>query len=181
MQMLRSRRSLRRWLVAVFAGLLVAVGCGSPQSESSGVKDPDGTLKVATDLEVGLYTYFDPTRYSSAPLIFTNLIYDTLLYFGENGLEPGLATEWSFPDPSTVEFTLRQGVQFQDGTPLNAEAVKFSWDRVIAAGTDMTKVAGVEALESIEVVDDLEVRVHLSKPLAGDWRDRLLFSSQAGV
>jgi len=182
MQVFGGRSPSMRRLMALFAGLLVMAACGSPGARGGGgEKDSNGSLRIATDIEGGLYTYFDPVRYSSWPLMFTNLLYDTLLYYGPDGLEPGLATEWSFPDQSTVEFTLRQGVKFQDGSPLNAEAVKFSWDRVIAAGPEMTKVAAVKALESIEVVDDLTVRVRLSKPIAGDWRDRLLFSSQAGV
>lgn len=197
MRMLVRRLPALRWLVVLLLAALVVAACGSGSEGGAQVEDGtdaaagdvsregdidrSGTLRVATDIEVGLYTYFDPTRYSSAPLTFTSLIYDTLLYYGENGLEPGLATEWSFPDDSTVELTLREGVVFQDGTPLNAEAVKFSWDRVIAAGDEMTKVAGVAALQSIEVVDELTVRVHLSAPVAGDWRDRLLFSSQAGI
>jgi peptide/nickel transport system substrate-binding protein len=172
-----------RWLVLLLSGLLVLTACGGGGGGGGGGgdKDPDATLRIATDIEVGHATYFDPTLYTSSPLPFTNMIYDTLLYFGEDGLEPGLATDWSFPDNSTVELTLREGVKFQDGTPLNAEAVKFSWDRIIAAGPEMTKVAALAALQSIEVVDDLTVRVHLAQPVAGDWRDRLLFSSQAGI
>lgn len=182
MHMLRNGHlSMKRWLVVLFAGLLLLAGCGGPGEASSGVKDPSATLRVAVDIERGSFTHFDPVRYNSLPLMHTNLIYDTLLHFGENGLEPALAASWSFQDASTVELTLREGIVFQDGTPLDAEAVKFSWDRVIAAGSEMTKVAAVEALESIEVVDDLTVRVHLSQPVAGDWRDRLLFSSQAGI
>ena len=43
---------------------------------------------------------------------------------------PGLATEWSSNEDGTVwTFTLREGVTFQDGTPFNAEAVKFNIDR----------------------------------------------------
>jgi peptide/nickel transport system substrate-binding protein len=59
-------------------------------------------------------------------------IYNRLLEFkpGTMELEPALATEWSVsPDGKTWTFKLRQGVLFHDGTPFNAEAVKFNLER----------------------------------------------------
>ena len=46
---------------------------------------------------------------------------------------PGLATEWKVDDADKTKwiFKLRPGVTFHDGTPFNAEAVKFGLDRVI--------------------------------------------------
>lgn len=46
-------------------------------------------------------------------------------------VEPHLATEWTQTDPQTWQFTLRDGVTFQDGTPLNAEAVVNSVNRLM--------------------------------------------------
>ncbi len=61
-----------------------------------------------------------------------NVLYDTLIttdpLTGE--LEPRLATKWEVL-PDRVRLTLRQGVTFQDGTPFNADAVKFSIERAI--------------------------------------------------
>jgi len=49
---------------------------------------------------------------------------------GSTTLVPGLATSWEANEDSTTwTFHLREGVLFQDGTPFNAEAVKFSLDR----------------------------------------------------
>jgi peptide/nickel transport system substrate-binding protein len=59
-------------------------------------------------------------------------IYDTLITHrqGTADLEPGLATAWT-PNADGTEwtFTLREGVTFHDGTPFNAEAVCFNFDR----------------------------------------------------
>ena len=139
--------------------------------------DPDATLRIAADIQRGFPTYFDSALNNGNGLIFHALIHDSLTYLGPDGLEPALAVAWSFPDPSTVEFTLREGVIFQDGTPLNAEAVKYSYDRIINAPESVTRSSGMAVMESVEVIDDLTVRINLSTPVAGDWRDRLLFSS----
>src|SRR6516164_9422880 len=49
---------------------------------------------------------------------------------GQTDIEPDLATSWSVsPDGLVWTFQLRQGVTFQDGTPWNAAAAKFNFDR----------------------------------------------------
>ncbi len=50
---------------------------------------------------------------------------------GQTGIEPDLATSWSAsPDGLVWTFKLRRGVTFHDGTPWNAEAAKFNFDRM---------------------------------------------------
>ncbi len=59
-------------------------------------------------------------------------MYDTLITYrqGTSELEPALATAWTpSPDGTEWTFTLRDGVRFHDGTPFNAEAVCFNFDR----------------------------------------------------
>jgi peptide/nickel transport system substrate-binding protein len=49
---------------------------------------------------------------------------------GQTDIEPDLATSWSVSSDGLVwTFKLRQGVTFHDGTPWNAEAAKFNFDR----------------------------------------------------
>ena len=43
--------------------------------------------------------------------------------------KPGLAESWSFSDPTTLVLNIRPGVIFHDGTPLDADAVKFNFER----------------------------------------------------
>ncbi len=65
--------------------------------------------------------------------IATN-VYEGLVRFASGTLEiePALATEWTISDDGLVyTFTLREGVTFHDGTPFNAEAVKFTFDRML--------------------------------------------------
>src|SRR4030095_10449396 len=58
------------------------------------------------------------------------MIYDNLVSFDTNlKMQPALAESWDHPDPLTWRFNIRKGVKFTDGTPLNAAAVKSSYDR----------------------------------------------------
>ncbi len=58
---------------------------------------------------------------------------DPLIWQVEPGVfVPGLATEWSVNEDATeYTFKLRDDVTFHDGTPFNAEAVKFTFDRIV--------------------------------------------------
>ncbi|MBI4296662.1 MAG: ABC transporter substrate-binding protein [Chloroflexi bacterium] len=91
---------------------------------------------------------------------YTKAAYDTLLRLDEKGeLQPRLATDWKLsPDKKSLTLTLRKGVKFHDGTDLNADAVKFSLE-IRKAG----KRGDYEEVTSIDIVDDLTVRLNLAK------------------
>ncbi|WP_425290222.1 ABC transporter substrate-binding protein [Arsenicitalea aurantiaca] len=102
-------------------------------------------------------------------------IYDGLVRYADGTLEvePALATDWEISeDGLTYTFTLREGVNFHDGTPFNAEAVKFNFDRMLDEnhpfyGTGPFPLSfNFESVENVEVVDDLTVRFTLSEPFA---------------
>ncbi len=97
----------------------------------------------------------------------SDLIYDTIIHESANGgEEPGLATQWSAPDDSTVDLTFRTGVMFQDGTPMDINSVKFSVDRVIAAKAPNAPPE-IKAITSSEITGPNSIRLHLSSPVAG--------------
>jgi peptide/nickel transport system substrate-binding protein len=95
--------------------------------------------------------------------------YDTLVYKDMGGnFVPGLATAWEVSeDGLTYTFNLREGVKFHDGTPFNAEAVKFSFDRIVDPETgSRNAIFLIGPYESTEVVDDYTVKVHLKEVYA---------------
>lgn len=80
--------------------------------------------------------------------------------------EPGLAESWSWSeDGLTLTMSLRQGVQFHDGTEFNAEAVKAHLDRALTQSNSQRK-GDLSSIDSIEVTGTHEVTIHTKAPAA---------------
>ena len=95
------------------------------------------------------------------PIIYS--IFDRLIDFDPKTLlpRPGLATSWKFTgaDKRTFELKLRQGVKFHDGTPFDAEAVKFNMVRLQEAKV----LSDLDGVERIDVVDPYTIVLKLKE------------------
>lgn len=93
-------------------------------------------------------------------------IFDTLVFRGmDNSYQPYLATGWEIaPDGLAITFTLREDVSFHDGTPLNAEAVVFTFTRFKEAKSSAGE--GLTDVTAIEAVDEYTVRFSFDEPSA---------------
>lgn len=128
----------------------------------------DNTLNVAFGAEPEpLDTYRIAGREG---LILARHVYDGLIYKDLNSGEflPALAESWTRPDPMTIEFKLRQGVKFHDGTDFTAEDVVQTLNTVINPEYGTRYSISVDWMKEVEKVDDFTVRIHLAKPFAGD-------------
>ncbi|MBU6955213.1 ABC transporter substrate-binding protein [Hahella sp. HN01] len=102
-------------------------------------------------------------------------LYDGLVRFKDGTLEvePALAESWTISDDGkTYTFSLRKGVQFHDGSPLTAEAIKFNFERMLDEkhpyhDTGPFPLAFFfSPIEKVEAIDDLHVRFELKEPYA---------------
>ncbi len=85
---------------------------------------------------------------------------------GTTKIVPGMAKKWSISkDGLTYTFYLRKGLRFSNGDPINAQAFKFSIDRVIKLKQDPSFLLA-DVVKSVEVVNDYEFKVHLKYPFA---------------
>lgn len=93
--------------------------------------------------------------------------YDRLMRYDGASTEvvPNLATSYVVSEDETEwTFTLRDDVRFADGSPLDADAVKYSFDRLLGVGAGPSDV--FPTLENVVVVDPTTVRFELSEPFA---------------
>lgn len=90
-------------------------------------------------------------------------IFDTLVTMkaGDSKIYPGLAESWEIsPDGKVYTFKLKKGVKFHDGTPLNAEAVKYTFERIVDPATkSLSALGAMGPYAGSEVVDDSTVKI----------------------
>ncbi|MGH2550315.1 MAG: ABC transporter substrate-binding protein, partial [Thermomicrobiales bacterium] len=118
----------------------------------------DQTLTYLHDVDVRSQ---DPANaLESGSFHITRAAYEGLVanVTGTTEIKPALATEWTFAeDAQSVAFKIREGVTFHDGTPLDATAVKKSYDRVIAMALGPASL--LDSVASVDVVDALTVDI----------------------
>jgi peptide/nickel transport system substrate-binding protein len=129
-----------------------------------------GSAGAQSVLRIGLNDdpdALDPTisRAYTGRLVFAALCDKLFDVTPDLKIVPQLATgfEWA-PDQRSVVIKLRPGVKFQDGEPLNAEAVKFNIDRHINTPGTFRK-SEIGQISSVDIINDLTVRFNLSEPL----------------
>ena len=131
--------SRRRFVQTLGAGVVLGVAAptllapvGSAAPASNAAAAAPGTLVIGLVAEP---TSLDPgqlTDINSMKLL--GAMYDTLVRFKPDSfdLAPSLATSWDISsDLMLYTFKLRPGVKFHDGTDFNADAVKFTYDRLL--------------------------------------------------
>ena len=167
----------RLGLVVISLVLLAGVVAVPDDGVRAQAPRPGGVLRFAVRAEPST---LDPHRGSSgSDHMSLYPIYDTLVRFDPNTMapQPGLAESWETPDPKTLVLTLRKNVKFHDGTPFNAEAVRYNLLRAQDKKIS-TVVSELAALEAVEVVDPYKVRLRLKQP---DAAMLLVLSDRAGM
>lgn len=126
---------LKATAALAIAAALVLTGCAGGTGDTSGDGDGEGTGRGdrLTLISIAAPTSYDigqGAEYGNRSQFF-QAVFDTLLQKDGSGeLQPWLATEWSYNEDNTVlTLTLRDDVEFTDGTPLDAEAVVGSLER----------------------------------------------------
>ncbi|OXM86220.1 ABC transporter substrate-binding protein [Paenibacillus rigui] len=158
--------------------LFFLTGCVNGVGTNSGAAPAGNTAEAGTakpapggELSYALATSpdtLDPHRSGLAVAVrVIRTIYDSLVVqLPDNTIKPWLATEWTIsPDGKSYTFKLRKDVKFQDGTPFNAEAVKFNYDRIINPETKAgNSLALLRPYISSEIIDEYTIKLNLETP-----------------
>jgi len=144
--------------VAVLSTVLTA---GAAYAQRQG-----GSITAGLELDI---PGFDPLKvglFDTAALMAAALIFDTLTYRDDKAdAQPKLALSWTHSDDfKTWTFKLRPAVKFHDGTPFNAQAVKFNFDRNKDPKNKCRCAFYISNINKVEALDDLTVVYHLNDP-----------------
>ncbi len=148
-----------------------ATATATAVSASAGPKY-GGVFRFATRPLAEILTLDSHYRAAFGEYFVDFVLYDNLVDLAPDGkILPKLARSWDFSaDGKTVTFKLQPNVKFQDGTPLNAQAVKWNLDRVIDPKVGAFDRASLLTLQSVETPDDSTVVLRLTQP----WRPLLV-------
>jgi ABC-type transport system substrate-binding protein len=152
----------RRVLCVLAAGALAVAAWLFPADPAEAQKR-GGTLTIVRPTDP---VSLDPNLETTAPgaWVYFNMLEGLLTIDEKMQIKPALAVSHEVLSPTRVRFKLRPGVKFHDGTPFNAAAVKFTFDRALR-GTPPARWASLAgSLSGAEVVDDLTVDMVTREP-----------------
>ncbi|MGN9783993.1 ABC transporter substrate-binding protein [Nonomuraea sp. ZG12] len=157
---------MRRRLAAVAALVLLITACSVPPEVRQA---PPGDSAFVYVRHLDMITEWDPSRSYSNEVVALQNVYETLTLWNPvtKRAGPRLATSWrTSPDGRTWTFTIRQGVTFHTGRPLDASAVKASIERTRQAKTGASYIW--DAVSSIRAEDPSTVIFTLRYPVPLD-------------
>ncbi|MFN2224181.1 MAG: ABC transporter substrate-binding protein, partial [Candidatus Promineifilaceae bacterium] len=94
-------------------------------------------------------------------------IHDTLFHPQEDAsVTPALAEKWEKVDDLTWKITLRKDAVFHNGEPVDAAAVKFSFDRINKEALKSPNKGKLSAFTELDVVDDHTITIKTAEPYA---------------
>jgi peptide/nickel transport system substrate-binding protein len=155
-------------------GLVVVLAAGCSTGSSSGSTGGGGSEAkqggTLTYLALEDVSSMDPVTMPGTTVTTSGLraapIFDSLL--NENSttgaVEPGLLTSWTSTDQATWTLKVRPNVRFSDGTPFDAAAIKFNWDRLADPANHSPALAIMKTISSATVTDPSTLTVTLANP-----------------
>ncbi|MGY3715973.1 ABC transporter substrate-binding protein [Sutcliffiella cohnii] len=158
-------------LMMVFTLVLAACSGGGQTSSGNNTNGGDGGSSSGdSNAPIESFTYASTSDVSGLSPILTNdsvsanvieHVYETLFSRDpETGeIIPELAVSFENPDDTTWVIKLREGVTFHDGTPFNAEAVKYTFDKLRDPETAAPRASLLEPVDEITVIDELTVEI----------------------
>ena len=131
----------------------------------AGAAAAQDSVRIAIQLEP---PNLDPTGGAAQAIdsvLYSNVFEGLTRFEADGSVVPGLAQSWEISDDGlTYTFRLREGVTFHDGTTMDAEDVKFSYDRAMAEDSINAQKGLFADIAEVTVIDPATVEVTLSRP-----------------
>jgi peptide/nickel transport system substrate-binding protein len=156
-------------MVAIASSVVMLAACGGGEKKNGG---GSGGAGDANRVVIGLKsspTNLDPRvgNDNASGRIFDLCCRGLVRVTPEMDYAPDLADRWETPDDRTVIFHLNPNAKFQDGKPVTAQDVKWTYDSIMAENFVSSKKSGYSAVESIQAQDAHTVVFKLKEPNGG--------------
>jgi len=123
----------------------------------------DDTLTVAVKWPVSNVDKYYNGKLTG--IIIQRLFTDGLLYADPATMElkPALATSWKWINPQLVEFDLRKGIKFHDGSEMTADDVIYTFE-YIANPANKSRASSMRKIDHVEKLGTYKIQIHLKEP-----------------
>jgi len=157
----------RRDVLKLAAGAATA-GLALPWTVGGAFAQQAGATLRAGIAGFNVINILDPAKATLIPEFYVIYgAFNALLKFNAKmELVPDLAESFKVVNSTTLEFKLRRGVKFQDGSDFSADDVKFTLERVADEKTAAPNRSKVAAIQAIQIPDPLTVRIVTKAPFA---------------
>ncbi len=140
-----------------------------PASRKPGTQTGQNVGAKNSTLVIALGDWGPPSPYLFYPrgpgYVVTSFAFDTLVWKNQTGVVPWLAASWEHPNATTWVFHLRRNLYWQDGVPLTARDVVFTFKYMMRHGWTWKNISP-KLVETIYAPDNYTVVIVLRKPYA---------------
>lgn len=152
--------------VAIATTALFLAACGGGERKETGAGTNAGTLVIGLKSSP---TNLDPRVGSdnASGRIWDLCCAGLIKVTPEMDYAPDIASSWETPDDRTIVFHLNPNAKFQNGKPVTAADVKWTFDSLMAEDFATPKKSGYAAVQAIETPDAKTVIFRLSEPNGG--------------
>ena len=122
-----------------------------------------GYMRSASPVYIGL---MNPNHFPVMDWVSMSYMYEKLINLdsSQKPTTPWLAESWEYLDDVTVIMKLKKGVLFHDGSPFNAQGLKYQMDWIMDKDNAAWTRVWIEPLKSVELVDEYTVKWHFKRP-----------------
>jgi peptide/nickel transport system substrate-binding protein len=138
---MKSKKSLVFSILIVM--LLIITGCSSANEKTTSKESSEKSVTM-------LFSFASETMDPHQDWMGVRAgVAETLVRIDDNlDIQPWLAEAWERKDEKTWTFKIREGVTFHDGSPVNGEAVKASFERVLETNEAISSSLKIESMEA---------------------------------
>ncbi len=172
-----NKKTLKVTAILLVLGMIMLTGCGTkaasvekPAATTLNGQNVDPNATITVGLSASVLT-LDPANHRdrNTETVIRNMFDGLVTRTVDGKIVPEIAESWKLNSPTVWEFKIRKGITFHDGSPLTADDVQFTFERILKEGALGNNLSSprkglLGPVTSVVKVDDFTVQFNLSSP-----------------